>query len=204
MSILIGIGIVTTVTTFYLGRKGWQALHKAVGITPGVPTYQDYDAPLSLSTLSLSTLSPSTLLSTIHWQQLTLNTEHLKVLSEPQLRQLKGIDEKVNSYHNYQKEQQAQHKTPEFTESQFVLHKLLHTRLPETLASYYYLTKADISTTNISTNNVSNGKKAEANELLQQVFNNIESRLDRLLAQEDARHLQDLRVMTRYMDSHRS
>ncbi|WP_201616798.1 hypothetical protein [Psychrobacter immobilis] len=209
MSILIGIGIVTTVTTFYLGRKGWQALHKAVGITPGVPTYQDYDAPLSLSTLSLSTLSlstlsPSTLLSTIHWQQLTLNTEHLKVLSEPQLRQLKGIDEKVNSYHNYQKEQQAQHKTPEFTESQFVLHKLLHTRLPEMLTSYYYLTKADISTNNISTNNVSNGKKAEANELLQQVFNNIESRLDILLAQEETQHLQDLRVMTRYMDSHRS
>lgn len=199
MSILIGIGIVTTVTTFYLGRKGWQALHKAVGITPGVPTYQDYDAPLSLSTLS-----PSTLLSTIHWQQLTLNTEHLKVLSEPQLRQLKGIDEKVNSYHNYQKEQQAQHKTPEFTESQFVLHKLLHTRLPETLTSYYHLAKADISTNNISTNNVSNGKKAEANELLQQVFNNIESRLDILLAQEEAQHLQDLRVMTRYMDSHRS
>ncbi|CAN6959951.1 5-bromo-4-chloroindolyl phosphate hydrolysis protein [Psychrobacter okhotskensis] len=199
MSILIGIGIVTTVTTFYLGKKGWQALHKAVGITPGVPTYQDYDAPLSLSTLS-----PSALLSTIHWQQLTLNTEHLKVLSEPQLRQLKGIDEKVNSYHNYQKEQQAQHKTPEFTESQFVLHKLLHTRLPETLASYYYLTKADISTNNISTNNVSNGKKAEANELLQQVFNNIESRLDILLAQEETQHLQDLRVMTRYMDSHRS
>lgn len=199
MSILIGIGIVTTVTTFYLGRKGWQALHKAVGITPGVPTYQDYDAPLSLSTLS-----PSTLLSTIHWQQLTLDTEHLKVLSEPQLRQLKGIDEKVNSYHNYQKEQQAQHKTPEFTESQFVLHKLLHTRLPEMLTSYYYLTKADISTNNISTNNVSNGKKAEANELLQQVFNNIESRLDILLAQEETQHLQDLRVMTRYMDSHRS
>lgn len=199
MSILIGIGIVTTVTTFYLGRKGWQALHKAVGITPGVPTYQDYDVPLSLSTLS-----PSTLLSTIHWQQLTLDTEHLKVLSEPQLRQLKGIDEKVNSYHNYQKEQQAQHKTPEFTESQFVLHKLLHTRLPEMLTSYYYLTKADISTNNISTNNVSNGKKAEANELLQQVFNNIESRLDILLAQEETQHLQDLRVMTRYMDSHRS
>lgn len=199
MSILIGIGIVTTVTTFYLGRKGWQALHKAVGITPGVPTYQDYDA-----SLSLSTLSPSALLSTIHWQQLTLNTEHLKVLSEPQLRQLKGIDEKVNSYHNYQKEQQVQHKTPEFTESQFVLHKLLHTRLPEMLTSYYHLAKADIIANNISVNNVSNGKKAEANELLQQVFNNIESRLDILLAQEEAQHLQDLRVMTRYMDSHRS
>lgn len=53
MSILIGIGIVTTVTTFYLGRKGWQAFHKAVGISPGVLTYQDYNAPLSLATLSL-------------------------------------------------------------------------------------------------------------------------------------------------------
>ncbi|WP_261870514.1 hypothetical protein [Psychrobacter sp. JCM 18901] len=66
MSILIGIGIVTTVTTFYLGRKGWQAFHKAVGISPGVLTYQDYDAPLSLATLSL--------------QQLTLNKQHLKKL----------------------------------------------------------------------------------------------------------------------------
>lgn len=200
MSILIGIGIVTTVTTLYLGRKGWQALHKVVGITPGVLTYQDYDAPLSLSSLSPSTLS----LSTIHWQQLTLNKEHLRVLSEPQLRQLKGIDEKVNSYHEYQKAQQAQHKTPELTESQFVLHKLLHTRLPETLASHYHLTKAHINANNISTNTISNGKKVEANELLQQVFNNIESRLDKLLAQEEARHLQDLRVMTQYMDSHDS
>ena len=194
MSILIGIGIVTTVTTFYLGRKGWQALHKAVGITPGVPTYQDYDAPLSLSTLS-----PSTLLSTIHWQQLTLDTEHLKVLSEPQLRQLKGIDEKVNSYHNYQKEQQAQHKTPEFTESQFVLNKLLHTRLPQMLASYYHL--ANISS---STNDLNNQNNAEASELLQQVLNSIEQRLDRLLEQMETQQLQELRVMKNYINSHDS
>ena len=38
MSILIGVGVVTTVTVVYLGKKGWQALHKAVGITPGVLT----------------------------------------------------------------------------------------------------------------------------------------------------------------------
>ncbi|MEL0621350.1 hypothetical protein V6252_13150, partial [Psychrobacter proteolyticus] len=63
MSILIRIGIVTTVTTFYLGRKGGQAFHKAVGISPGVLTYQDYNAPLSLATVS--------------WQQLTLNKQHL-------------------------------------------------------------------------------------------------------------------------------
>ena len=67
MSILIGIGIVTTVTTFYLGRKGWHALHKAVGITPGVLIYQDDHAPLSLATLS--------------WEQLNLNKEKIEIAS---------------------------------------------------------------------------------------------------------------------------
>ncbi|MGO2387047.1 MAG: hypothetical protein ACTH6Z_07935, partial [Psychrobacter sp.] len=117
MSILIGVGIVTTVTTFYLGRKGWQAFHKAVGISPGVLTYHDYDAPLSLAALS--------------WQQLTLKKQHLKNLSEQQLRQLKCIDEKMNSYHAYQTALHNQHKTPAITEAQFVLNKMLQTRLPE-------------------------------------------------------------------------
>ena len=190
MSILIGVGIVTTVTTLYLSRKGWQALHKAVGITPGALTYQDYDAPLSLSTLSLSK---------IHWQQLKLNKEHLKGLSEQQLRQLKGIDEKVNRYQDYQKSLQTQGKIPAVTEQQFVLHKMLHTRLPEMLTSHYHLAKV-----NISANSVSNDKKVEASELLQQVLNDIENRLDGLSAQWEAQHLQDLRVMKNYIDSHHS
>ena len=59
MSVLIGVGIVTTVTTIYLGRKGWHALHKMVGITPGVLTYQDDNALLSLTS--------------INWHQLNLN-----------------------------------------------------------------------------------------------------------------------------------
>ena len=185
MSILIGIGIVTTVTTFYLGKKGWHALHKAVGISPGVLTYQDYDAPLSLSKLS--------------WQQLNLNKKHLKNLSELQLRQLKRIDEKVTRYQAYQKSLQAQHKMPAVTEQQFVLNKMLHTRLPEMLASHHHL--ANI---NISTDNADNEKKAEANQLLQQVFNNIEQRLDRLLEQMESQQLQELRVMRNYINSHDS
>ncbi|HCT73671.1 MULTISPECIES: hypothetical protein [Psychrobacter] len=185
MSILIGIGIVTTVTTFYLGKKGWHALHKAVGISPGVLTYQDYDAPLSLST--------------INWQQLTLNKAYLKSLSEPQLRQLKRIDEKVTSYQAYQKALQAQHKTPAVTEQQFVLNKMLHTRLPEMLASHHHL--ANI---HISADNVNNEKKVEANQLLQQVFDNIELRLDRLLEQMESQQLQALRVMKNYINSHDS
>ena len=186
MSILIGIGIVTTVTTFYLGRKGWQAFHKAVGISPGVLTYQDYDAPLSLATLSL--------------QQLTLNKQHLKTLSEQQLRQLKCIDEKVSSYQTYQAAQHAQHaqhKTAVITEAQFVLNKMLQTRLPEMLATHYQLT-------NINANNGNNDKRLEASELLQSVLDNIEQRLDRLLAQMDEEQLQELRVMKHYINSHDS
>ena len=190
MSILIGIGIVTTITTFYLGKKGWHALHKAVGITPGVLIYQNDDAPLSLSQLS--------------WQQLNLNKKHLKNLPEPQLRQLQRIDEKVTHYQAYQKSLKAQHKTHAITEQQFVLNKMLHTRLPEMLASHHQLVTVNISTDNISANSVSNDNKAEASELLQSVLNNIEQRLDKLLAQMDEQQLQELRVMKNYINSHDS
>ena len=182
MSVLIGIGIVTTVTTIYLGRKGWHALHKMVGITPGVLTYQDDNAPLSLTS--------------INWQQLNLNKKHLKALLDKQLLQLQRIDEKVSSYQYYQKALQAQNKTPAVTEQQFVLNKMLHTRLPEMLVSHYQL----VSMNRI--NNESNQqKKAEANELLQEALSNIEQRLDGLLAQIETQNLQELRVMKNYIDS---
>ena len=185
MSVLIGVGIVMTVTTIYLGRKGWQAFHKAVGITPGVLTYQDDSAPLSLTS--------------INWQQLRLNKKHLKVLPDNQLRQLHRIDDKVSSYQSYQKALQAQNKTPAVTEQQFVLNKMLHTRLPEMLVSHYQL--ANI---NRSTNDVSKQKKAEANELLQEALDNIEHRLDDLLKQIEVQQLQELRVMNNYINSHDS
>ena len=185
MSILIGVAIVTTVTTFYLGKKGWHALHKAVGITPGVLTYQDHNAPLSLSTLS--------------WQQLNLHKKHLKNLPERQLRQLQRIDEKVNNYQAYQIALKAQHKTPVVTEQQFVLNKMLHTRLPEMLASHYHLVNV-----NISVHKGNGNKQAEASELLQSVLDNIEQRLDKLLAQMDEQQLQELRAMKQYINSHDS
>ena len=190
MSILIGIGIVTTVTTFYLGKKGWHAFHKAVGITPGVLVYQNDNAPLSLSKLS--------------WQQLSLNKKHLKNLPEGQLRQLQRIDEKVNHYQAYQNALQAQYKIPAITEQQFVLNKMLHTRLPETLASHHHLVNVNRNIHNRSGDNVSNDNKAEASELLQSVLDNIEQRLDRLLAQMDEEQLQELRVMKHYINSHDS
>ena len=185
MSVLIGIGIVTTVTTIYLGRKSWHALHKMVGITPGVLTYQDDNAPLSLTS--------------INCQQLNLNKKHLKVLPDNQLRQLQRIDEKVSNYQSYQKALQAQNKTPALTEQQFVLNKLLHTRLPEMLVSHYQLVSI-----NRSNNESNQQKKAEASELLQEALSNIEQRLDDLLKQIDVQQLQELRVMNNYINSHDS
>ena len=185
MSILIGIGIVTTVSVFYLGRKGWYAFHKAVGIKPGVLVYHDNNAPLALSSIS--------------WQKLNFNKKHLKSLADRQLRQLHRIDEKVASYHAYQAELKLQEKTPAITEQQFVLHKMLHTRLPEMLSSYYQLT---IMHSNAKS--VNNQSRNEASKLLQEVLDNIEKRLDGLLELMEQQQLQDLRAMKNYIDSHQS
>lgn len=183
MSILIGVGVVTTVGVFYLGRKGWHALHKIVGITPGVLTYQDSNAPL--------------LLTSLNWQQLDLNKKHLEVLSDKQLRQLQNIDKKVANYHNYQNDLEAQDVTSAINEQQFVLHKMLHTRLPEMLASHYHLANINIS------NRTKNGQKqTEASRLLQEVLDSIEQRLDGVLERMEEQHLQELRVMKNYIHSH--
>lgn len=183
MSILIGVGVITTVSVFYLGRKGWHALHKMVGITPGVLTYQDSNAPL--------------LLTSLNWQQLNLNKKHLEVLSDKQLRQLQHIDKKVANYHNYQNELEAQNVISAINEQQFVLHKMLNIRLPEMLASHYHLANINIS------NRTKNGQKqTEASRLLQEVLDNIEQRLDGLLERMEEQHLQELRVMKNYIHSH--
>ena len=183
MSILLGVGVVATVSVFYLGRKGWHALHRMVGITPGVLTYQDSNAPL--------------LLTSLNWQQLDLNKKHLEALSDKQLRQLQHIDKKVANYHNYQNELEAQDVTSAINEQQFVLHKMLHIRLPEMLASHYHLANINVS------NRTKNGQKqTEASRLLQEVLDNIEQRLDGLLERMEEQHLQELRVMKNYIHSH--
>jgi len=183
MSILLGVGVVTTVSVFYLGRKGWHALHNMVGITPGVLIYQDSNAPL--------------LLTSLNWQQLNLNKKHLEALSDKQLRQLQNIDKKVANYHNYQNELEAQDVTSAINEQQFVLHKMLHTRLPEMLASHYHLATINIS------NHTKNGQsQAKASRLLQEVLDSIEQRLDGLIERMEEQHLQELRVMKNYIHSH--
>ena len=177
MLMLLGMGVLSTVTVFYLTKKGWHALHKAVGITPGVLIYQNPQAPLSIKTLI--------------WQNLNLNNHHLTHLSELQLRQLQYIDSKVSIYHNFQQSLQQQNVNLAMTEQQFVLHKLLHTRLAEMLASHHNLVSVSSDT----------DKQAEANQLLQNLLDNIEQRLEDSLTQIENNNLQDLRVMKQYMDS---
>ena len=195
MSILLAVGVVTTVTILYLGKKGWQVLHKAVGITPGVLTYTNPNAQLSLPDMT--------------WQKLALDRQHLTVLPDEQLRQLQRIDNKVAIYQNYQQDLQAQNMIPALTEQEFVLHKLLHTRLPEMLTSHYRLRNANSHTnTTITVNDsldishMNNMKINEARQILQQALDNIEKRLDTGLEYMDTQHLQDLRIMKSYIDSH--
>lgn len=186
MSIMLAIGALISVASFYLAKKAWQGLHKAVGISPGVLIYKNPDAPLVPANLS--------------WQQLTLDQQHLSLLSDQQLRQLQAIDQHRANYqryqyqqHQHQQQQQqlaAQNITPAITEQQFILHKLLHTRLAEMLASYYHLVSVSSSAS----------KQAEAGQLLQDLLDNIEQRQVSLLAQIEDSHLQDLRIMKRYMD----
>lgn len=185
MSIILGVGVAaTTITAIYLGRKGWHAFHRAVGITPGVLIYQDSSAPLSLSNLS--------------WQQLNLHKKHLKILTDRQLRQLQDIDKKVAIYQNYQQDLEEQNKTPIISEEHFILHKLIYTRLPEILASHYRLMSTG---TNNNRQMTDNDKQIEAGEVLQEALENIERRLDVFIMQMDTQNLQDLRVMKRYIDS---
>lgn len=172
--------MVGTITVLYLGRKGWHAFHKAVGITPGVLTYQDPQAPL--------------LPSHMQWQQLSLNTKHLSALSDPQLRQLQRIDDKIAIYHHYEQHLEEQGRTSVADEPKIVLQKLLYTRLPEVLASYYQLAST------FSNRKTGLATRLEAETLLQEVLDNIEGRLEVTLKQIEQQHLQDLQIMKRYLD----
>lgn len=184
MITLISIGVVTTISIVYLANKSWHALHKMVGITPGVLMYKDPSAPIALMDM--------------RWQRLKLNSQHLKCLPETQLFQLQNIDRKVAKFYHYQQSLQQQNVTSAVTEQQFVLQKLLQQRLPEMLASHHYLTESHGDFDNIA----QNGKHDEARQLLQVLLDNINNRLDGLLAKMEAQHLQDMRVMKRYLDTH--
>ena len=185
MSVLLGAGVITTITFLYLGRKGWLALHKLAGITPGTLVYKDPNAPLSLPNM--------------RWRQLSLNLQHLRGLADAQLRQLQRIDDKVATYQDYQQALHQQNITSTVSELEFVTHKLVHTRLPEMLASHHHLW---VTAAHKNAAILGDDKRLEANQLLQESLDNIEQRLDSLLNKIETQHLHELRAIRRYLDSH--
>ena len=189
MIVWLSIGIISAITSLYLGKKGWHALHKAVGISPGVLIYHNPNAPLYLTDMT--------------WQQLTLNQQHLSSLSDPQLLQLQRLDNKMSAYQLYQQELRAQNLTPILTEDHFVLEKWIEIRLPQMLASHYHV-QPGIRNRNTKERfiNTDNANRLIASQILQEGLDNIEQRLDNLLKQLEVRHLQELQVMQRYMNEH--
>lgn len=191
MIILLGLGVATVVGVFYMAKKGWHALHAVVGITPGTLIYQNPNTPLLYSAMT--------------WQALTLNAQHLAALTQSQLQQLKRIDEKLSIYQQLQVSEQQQDKSPPINEAQFILHKLLYTRLPEILASHHRMMGLYHSSLaagqRVEINGDNKREKLEANELLQRALDNIETRLDSLLEGLKHQSLQELRMMNTYLNS---
>ncbi|WP_201532944.1 hypothetical protein [Psychrobacter ciconiae] len=179
--ILIGIGAVTAITIYYLGRKSWHALHRVAGITPGVMTYQNPKAPL--------------LVNKLQWQKLKINPSHLQGLNNDLLRQLQSIDQKLAHFENYQQSSDDHNQAP--SEDSFIAHKFIYSRLPEMLASYYHLRQS------YQQKSPHSAKIKEAEKLLQELLDGIEERLDSILSNIEAQHWHELKVMKRYLDTQR-
>lgn len=191
MSMMLGVGVAAVVGVFYMVRKGWRVLHEAVGITPGTLVYQNPNAPL--------------LCSAITWQALTLNDKHLSSLTQSQLKQLKRIDEKLSIVQQVELENPSQDKEAPVNEAQFVLYKLLYTRLPEILTSHHRMVGMYRSQSEKNQKDAlhhhDDSKTSEANELLQSALDNIETRLDDLLDSFKHQGLQELRMMNTYLNN---
>lgn len=179
--ILIGVGAVTAITIYYLGKKSWHALHRIAGITPGVMVYQNPKAPL--------------LINKLKWQKLNLNRVHLQVLNNELLRQLQNIDQKLAHFESYQQSLNDNNKA--LSEEEFTAHKFIYSRLPEMLASYYHLRQS------YQQKNVNAARMSDAEQLLKELLDSIEERLDGVLSKIEAQHWQELKVMKRYLDTQR-
>lgn len=179
--ILIGVGAVTAIMIYYLGKKSWQALHRIAGITPGVMIYENPKVPL--------------LVNKLQWQKLELNPAHLQGLNNDLLRQLQNIDQKLAHFESYQQSLNDSDKA--LSEEEFIAHKFIYSRLPEMLASYYHLRQS------YQQKSSNKAKISEAEQLLRELLNGIEERLDGVISKIEAQHWQELKVMKRYLDTQR-
>lgn len=191
MSLLIGIGtaLVSTLGVVYVGRKGWRAFHRAVGITPGTLIYEPLSKQLALPNLI----------------QLNLDDTVLAPLPPELLTQLSRIDHKADVYQQWLDDLAQQGHTVPTSEAQFVVRKLLNERLPEMLGHYYTLAQhqqriASLQSLDTADSNNSPDSLSSALRLLAELLHSTEQRLDDLLAQCRDSSYQELLIMQRYLN----
>lgn len=206
MSVLIGAGVVAVVAAGYVGRKGWLALHRAVGITPGTLKY-----------VPPSQLPPPPML------QLTLAESEIKDLPPVIMERLLRIDGKADVFQQLRTEAIDVGQTPATSEDEFVVSKLLQTRLPELINSYQRIVRQEaliqqatnravstqransVASTHSNDGSLYNANtemsdsKAQALSVLLEVLITIETKLDALLERYQNEALQDMQVMQRYL-----
>lgn len=207
MSVLIGAGVVAVVAAGYIGRKGWLAFHRAVGITPGTLKY-----------VEPSQLPPPPML------QLTLTEDQIQGLPPVVVQQLLRIDSKADIFKQWRNEAIAEGQTPTASEDEFMVSKLLQTRLPELVNSYQRIARHedrlqqaaargsnfanDLDNTHLKNDNYHSvynneairGSKEQALALLLELLASIESKLDHLLQGCENEALQDMQVMRLYLE----
>lgn len=195
MSVLIGAGVVAVVAAGYVGRKGWLALHRAVGITPGTLKY-----------VPPSQLPPPML-------QLTLAESQIKDLPPVIMERLLRIDGKADVFQQLRTEAMDAGQTLATSEDEFVVSKLLQTRLPELINSYQRIARQEAliqqanhravssqhAISSASNSTEMSESKAQALAVLLEVLITIETKLDALLERYQNDALQDMQVMRRYL-----
>lgn len=205
MSVLIGaVGIAAVAAAGYIGRKGWLAFHRAVGISPGTLKY-----------VEPSQLPPPPML------QLTLTETQIDGLPPLIIEQLLRIDGKADIFQQWRNDTIKAGQTPPTTEEEFIVSKLLQTRLPELINSYQRIVRQEAliqqatnralptqransvastsSNDGSSYNSEMSDSKAQALSVLLEVLITIETKLDALLEKYQNEALQDMQVMQRYL-----
>lgn len=191
MSIVLGMTAVGAVGAVYLGRKGWRAFHRVVGITPGTMHYE-----------------PEAVAFQPNLIQVNLTDTQIYSLPDIAKRQLQRIDDKADAYQNWRNDIEQRLATrnnntqtaPKITtsEAHFVLSKLLNEHLPEIVNTYLNI---DTRKHHINSPDMQVDGHNHALHMLLSLLNDIEKRLDALLASCETYELEDLQVMQRYLNS---
>ena len=180
------LGIVATASVAYIGRRGWYAFHKAVGITPGA---MHYTPPVQAALPMLI--------------QLEIDSCILEYLPPRALDILTRIDHKADIYQQWLDDLAQQGRQLPNSEEQFIVRKILSERLPAMLIDYHTLAQHQqrlIKLQGTSRDTTEHQNVAAALALLIELLDSTEQRLDQLLAQCQDSHYQELKVMRRYLD----